>query len=271
MSSEPIDPKSSARAFYAVQLRRVRCKADMTQSEVGGHPAVMVSGKLIGAVENCYRPPTLRLSRGLDNAFGLEEFFEGMYAGIKRESGIPSDFFEYAELEGLASSIKVYENFLVTGLLQIEEYAREVVRTGLRPDKVDEIVTVRMDRQEILRRDEPPWLVVFLDDSVIRRVVGGPEIMRSQLERLLEAMQEPNITIRIVPAGVPIYPTTPFVVLGFDNESDVGYVVGELGLGRLIEPGSPVRELGVLSDRIGSVALSVADSEKLIRAVLEDM
>lgn len=92
MSTEPIDPKTSARAFYAAQLRRLRTEAKLTQSELGGHPAVMVSGKLIGHVENCYRPPTRRLSQGLDRAFGLTDFFEGMYAAIKRESGPTSDF-----------------------------------------------------------------------------------------------------------------------------------------------------------------------------------
>lgn len=271
MSNEPIDPMSSARAFYAVQLRRIRTAAKMTQAEVGCRPDVMVSGKLIGAVENCYRPPTLRLSKGLDKAFGLEQFFEALYAGIKRESGIPSDFWEYTEHEVLASSIKVYENFLVTGLLQTEEYAREIVRAGLRADRLDELVAARMDRQEILRRDEPPWLVVLLDISVIRRIVGGPEVMQPQLERVLEAIHEPNITVRIVPDGVPVYPTAPFTVLGFHSEPDVGYVVGENGLGRVIEPGSQVSELGVLFDQIGSVALPVAESEKLIRRALEDI
>jgi hypothetical protein len=271
MSNEPIDPTSSARAFYAVQLRRMRTAAKMTQADAGGHPDVMVSGKLIGAVENCYRPPTLRLSKGLDKAFGLVQFYEGIYASIKRESGIPSDFWEYTEQETLASSIKIYENFLITGLLQTEEYAREIVRAGLRADKLNEIVAARMDRQEILRRDDPPWLVVLLDTSVIRRTVRSPEIMRPQLERLLEVVHEPNITVRIVPDGVPVYPTAPFTVLGFHNEPDVGYVVGENGLGRVIEPGSQVSELGVLFDRIGSVALPIADSEKLIRTALEDM
>jgi hypothetical protein len=227
MSNEPIDPTSSARAFYAVQLRRMRTAAKMTQADAGGHPDMMVSGKLIGAVENCYRPPTLRLPKGLDKAFGLVQFYEGTYASIKRESGIPSDFWEYTEQETLASSIKIYENFLITGLLQTEEYAREIVRAGLRADKLN--------------------------------------------ERLLDVVHEPNITVRIVPDGVPVYPTAPFTVLGFHNEPDVGYVVGENGLGRVIQPGSQVSELGVLFDRIGSVALPIADSEKLIRTALEDV
>jgi hypothetical protein len=223
------------------------------------------------AVENLRRSATRRLSTGLDKAFTLEEFFAGLYAAIKRESGIPSDFLEYTEYEELASSVKVYENFLVTGLLQNESYAREVLRAGQRADRLDELVAARMARQEILRRDDPPWLVVLLDESVIHRTVGDRDIMRAQLERLLEAMQEPNITVRVVPAGAPIYPTAAFSVLGFDNEPDLGYVVSEGGLGQLIEPGSHVSRLGVTFDRIGSFALLVPDSEKLIRTALESM
>lgn len=270
MSNEPIDPTSSARAFYAVQLRRVRTEAKMTQSDAGGQPAVMVSGKLIGAVENCYRPPTLRLSQGLDRAFGHVQFFEGMYAGIKRESGIPSAFWEYAEYEGLASSIKIYENFLIQGLVQTEQYAREVLRAGQRENKLEELVTARMDRQEILRRDDPPWLVVLLDESTIRRVVGDRHVMRQQLEHLLTAMREPNITIRIVPAGAPIYPSGAFNLLGFHGKPDVGYVESAGGFGQIIEQGDQVSGLAVLFDQIGAVALTVADSEKLINAALED-
>jgi hypothetical protein len=193
MSSEPIDPTSSARAFYAVQLRRIRVAAKMTQADVGAHPAVMVSGKLIEAVENLRRAPTRRLSIGLDTALDLERFFLGLYAAIKRESGIPSEFLEYTEYEETASSIKDYENFLILGLLQTEEY------------------------------------------------------------------------------DAPIYPSGAFIFLGFPDEPPVGYAESVNGLGRLVEPGREVTALGVTFDQIGAVALTPADSEKLIQAVLETM
>src|SRR5512140_1048893 len=140
MSTAPIDPLSAARAFYAVQLRRLRTDAKLTQPELGQHPAVMVSGKLIGAVENLYRPPTLRLSRGLDVALGQDAFFEGIHAAIKRESGLPTGFFEYLELEALATMIETYENYVIDGLLQTEAYARAVMRAGQRDERLEELV-----------------------------------------------------------------------------------------------------------------------------------
>lgn len=271
MSTEPIDPKSSARAFYAAQLKRLRTEAKLTQPELGGHPAVMVSGKLIGHVENCYRPPTRRLSQGLDRAFALTDFFEGMYAAIKRESGPTHDFWEYAEYEGLACSIKFYQSFLVNGLLQTEEYARELLSVGQRPDQVDRLVSTRMDRQEILHREEPPWLVVLLDESVIHRVVGNCGVQQRQLERLSEAAQEPTITVRIVPDGARIYPSGAFTLLAFDDAPSVCYAEGVGKRGQLIEDSRQVREIEVLFDQISGVALPVQDSEKLIQKALEDL
>ncbi|HEX6471723.1 MAG TPA: DUF5753 domain-containing protein [Streptosporangiaceae bacterium] len=271
MSTEPIDPTSSARAFYAVQLRRVRTAAKLTQSQLGGHPDMVVSGKLIEAVENLRRAPTRRLSVGLDKAFGLDQFFAGMYAAIKRESGIPSHFLEYIEYEERASSIKIYANFLVSGLLQTEEYAREVLSPIQRPDRLEQLVAARLARQEILRRDDPPWLDVLLDESVVRRIVGDREITRRQLERLLEAAHESHVTIRVVPAGAPAYPSGAFILLGFAEEPAIGYVEGVNGLGQLIEPGREVSALGVTFDQIGAVAMTPADTEELIRVVLESM
>ncbi|GAB3961522.1 helix-turn-helix transcriptional regulator [Actinoallomurus acanthiterrae] len=271
MSNEPIDPKSSARAFYAVHLKRLRTERKLTQAELGGHPAVMVSDKLIGHVENCYRPPTRRLSKGLDKAFDIREFFEGLYAAIKRESGPAPSFWEYEEYEGIASSIKAYQNFLVPGLLQTEEYMRAVVSAGQRPDVVDQLVATRMARQEILRRDDPPWLVALLDESVIHRIVGGRDVMRRQLEYLLMAICQPNISLRIVPASAPVYPSGSFNLLGFHEDPALAYLESAGGHGQIIEPGRHVSAIEVLFDQIGAVALPVVDSEKLVRAVLEAM
>lgn len=271
MSTAPIDPTSSARAFYAVQLRRLRAAAGLTQPELGGHPAVVVSGKLIGAVENLYRPPTLRLSLGLDRALGLDQFFEGVHAAIKRESGLPTGFFEYLEYEALASMIKSYDNFLINGLLQTEDYARAVMRAGRRDDRLEELVATRLERQRILEREDPPWLVVLLDASAIRRVVGDGEVMRGQLQHLLDMARRPAITVQVVPDGAQVFPEGAFKLLSLPDEPDVGYVEHVAGRGEIIEPGGQVGELDVVYELIRSVALPAADSERLIRTVLEEL
>jgi hypothetical protein len=103
-----LDPKKSARAFYARSLARERTRASLTQAALGGHPDVMVSGKLVGHIENGRRPPTLRISRGFDKALGLEDHFESLYELMVREEGEPPAIYEYYDLEDHASSIKAY-------------------------------------------------------------------------------------------------------------------------------------------------------------------
>ncbi|MGI8335361.1 Scr1 family TA system antitoxin-like transcriptional regulator [Actinomadura scrupuli] len=270
--SEDIDPKRSAQELYATALVRERTRARLTQAALGQHPGVFVSPQQIGHLEKCRRPPTLRLSRGLDAAFGLDEFFEALYEAYVRENGTPPAFWEYAELEPQASLIRVYSNFLIPGLLQTEETTRAILRAGQKPECLDQVVAARMERQEILRREDPPVLLVRLDEYAVRRRIGDPETKRRQLEHLLELMQRPNIDIVIVPDGAPIFPVTSFTILSLpDGRPDLGYADSIDGRGSTIEPGPDLIELAVTFERIGSRALSIADSEKLIRALLEDM
>lgn len=271
MSTAPIDPKASARAFYAVQLRRLRTEAKLTQPELGQHPAVMVSGKLIGAVENLYRPPSLRLSRGLDQALCQDAFFEGIHAAIRRESALPTGFFEYLEYEAQATMIKTYEDFVIDGLLQTEDYARAVLGAGQRADKLEELVAARMDRQAIMRREDPPWLITLLDAAAVRRLVGGPEVMRGQLEHLLDMARQPTVTVQVIPDGAQVFPEGAFRILGFRDEPDVGYVEQVAGRGEVIQPGAQVGDLEVMFGLIRSVCLPATDSEQLIQKVLEEL
>src|SRR3954447_10670449 len=148
MSGE-IDPKRSAQEFYATALARERTRAGLTQAQLGAKPGVMVSCQQIGHIENCRRPPTLRFSRALDQSLGLVEYFEGLYEAYVRESGVPKAFWEYAELETEATVVKVYCNFTISGLLQTEECAREIIRGKQRGDILDQLVATRMRRQDI--------------------------------------------------------------------------------------------------------------------------
>jgi hypothetical protein len=270
--SEDIDPKRSAQELYATALVRERTRAKMTQSVLGQHPRVFVSHQQIGHLEKCRRPPTLRLSRGFDAAFGLEEYFEALYEAYVRENGTPPAFWEYAELEPQASLIRMYANFLIVGLFQTEETTRAILQSGQRPELLDQVVATRMERQEILHREDPPVVLVRLDEYALRRQVGGPETRRRQLQHLLDLTQRPNIDLVIVPDGAPIFPSVSFTILSFpEDHPDIGYVDGVGERGSIIEPGPQVAELAVKFERIGSHALTIADSEKMIRALLEDM
>jgi DNA-binding XRE family transcriptional regulator len=267
-----IDPTQSAQANYAVQLKRHREAAALTQPQLACKPAIMVSPKTISAVETMHRAPTLRLSTGLDTALRTTDLFQSLYASYVRESGLPPDFLEYTELEAAASQIKIYSQLVLTGLLQTEACARQVLGVGQRSDRLEESLTARLTRQEVLRRDPPPELTLLLDEAVIRKLLGADiDVVKGQLEYLLSCAQEPNIAVHVVPFTAMTYPEAAFTVLSFDNEPDVAYQEAAGGRGRTIEPGPQVTALAVLFDRVRSVALPAPDSERMLRSILEDL
>lgn len=134
---------------------------------------------------------------------------------------LPGWFSMYVSLEGAAGLIRSYEPHFVPGLLQTEEYARAVMRSGAvgqtRPEDIDRYVDLRMQRQDLLTRDDAPRLWVVMDETALRRPVAGPEVMREQVDRLLEATRMPNVTLQIAEFTSGPHPGTygPFVLFRF--------------------------------------------------------
>src|SRR5690606_15345148 len=108
----------------------------------------------------------------------------------------------YVGLEAAASSMRAYEQQVVPGLLQTEDYAKAMIRAArpdLRAEEIEQRVRVRSSRQPLLTQDDPIDVWVVLDETVVSRAVGGDEFMRAQLRWLLEAADLPNVTIQILP------------------------------------------------------------------------
>lgn len=133
-----LDPEQSARACYARSRARERTRASLAQEALGAHPSMVVSGKLIGHVENGRRPPTPRIFRGFDKALGLKEHFEAPYELMVRETGEPPAICEYFDPETRASSIKTCDGLWINGLPQTEETAREPFSPGRHEEEVEE-------------------------------------------------------------------------------------------------------------------------------------
>lgn len=134
---------------------------------------------------------------------------------------LPGWFSMHVSLEGAASLIRQYEPHFVPGLLQTEDYALGVLTSGAigqtRPEDIERHVALRMERQGLLTRDGAPRLWVVMDETVLRRPVGGPGVMRAQIDRLLEAANLPNVTIQVAPFSAGPHPGTygPFVLFRF--------------------------------------------------------
>jgi len=159
--------------------------------------------------------------------------------GLAREANTPGWWQVYADilpnwvepyfgLEAAASFIREYELQFVPGLLQIEEYARAVIRLGNLPSE-DEVIRraqARVSRQQILCREDPPKLWAVLDEGALRRIIGGRQVMKAQLLHLIEMCDHPNVTLQILPfsAGAHRAMGGPFTILRY-TEPDLRDVV----------------------------------------------
>ncbi|MFC0039537.1 helix-turn-helix domain-containing protein [Actinomadura rayongensis] len=260
---------TSARDFFIFHMKRLRDEHGLSQDALAER--VDYTGKYIGMVETKRRRPSRKLAKKLDVVFGLPMFFEALLPRIAEEVGLPPGFWEYVDEEGRATLIRIYDQFIVPGLFQTEEYAREVLKAGRRPDRLEELVQTRLERQAVLEGEEPPTVIVVLEENAIRKVVGSREITRRQLEAILKWSQEPNITFYVVQAEAQSFPETSFVMLGFNDSQDVGYQDSIGGRGTLTEAGPAVTEMAVGFELIREVALSAADSAQLIREVMESL
>jgi transcriptional regulator with XRE-family HTH domain len=144
---------------------------------------------------------------------------------------LPQWFRTYVDLEAAAALIRTYEGQFVPGLLQTDDYMRAVVQGAHLEDSSEEVgrrVRLRMARQIVLTRELPPRLWAVVDEAALRRPVGGREVMRGQLERLVEATKLPNVTLQVLPFDAGAHPAMvgSFSILRFPEQElpDVVYL-----------------------------------------------
>ncbi|MHB9756019.1 helix-turn-helix domain-containing protein [Streptomyces sp. BYX5S] len=146
---------------------------------------------------------------------------------------VPSWFTAYVSLETDAKTLRTYEPQYVTGLLQTPGYARAVLRGGLPNGSEEELerrVELRLRRQSLLERADAPTLWVVMDEAVLHREVGGADVMREQIERLLEAGELPHVSLDVVPftAGAHVGACAPFTYFRFEEPELPDIVYSEL-------------------------------------------
>ena len=150
------------------------------------------SPSLVAHVETGSRAPSLDFARRCDEALGSGGLLARLQP-LARSAAYPAWFRDWVEIEREATALRWFEPLLIPGLLQTEEYARAVLAAAhpASPEaEVERLVSARMDRQAILDAAEPLLLWVILDEGVVTRPVGGPAVMRAQLDRLIEAARQ---------------------------------------------------------------------------------
>jgi transcriptional regulator with XRE-family HTH domain len=199
---------------------------------------------LYGVTEPAERAEFLELARNA-NAPGWWH----RYADL-----LPSWFETYLGLEQAASVIRTYELQFVPGLLQTRDYARAVTAlAATRNEEIERRVELRMRRQQLLTTPGAPTLWAVIDEAALRRSIGGPELARTQLDRLLEVNEWPNVSLQIAPLSYGGHPAAggPFTLLRFAQPDlpDIVYLE-QLTSALYLDKRSDVEHYALVMDRL---------------------
>jgi transcriptional regulator with XRE-family HTH domain len=261
-------PVSTAVENFADELRAWRERLGWSQAELGARMGY--SGSHVSSVETMNRTPTFAFGKKADEALGTPGTFVRLHARITREAH-PPWFAPFVHFEEQASRIHNWDNRNVTGLLQTESYARAIIRAGkpgMADDAIEPLVAARMERQQVLDRDEPPFGWFVIAESALRARFGGLEVMRGEMDYLVELAHRPNIRLQVWPSSIADCPGCdgPMTVFELPDAGPVGYAEG-YEAGRIIESSPEVAKLILLFDLLRADALSPAESLRFITAI----
>ncbi|MFI1483412.1 helix-turn-helix transcriptional regulator [Streptomyces sp. NPDC020747] len=262
-----LDPGASPLDYYGFELRRHREAAELTQKQLGD--IVNYTGSLVGQIETARKLPTQEFSERVDAALGTGGLLSRLVALVLR-SQLPAWFQQVAELEARAAEMCTFHTHLVHGLLQTEAYARAVLGT-LDQTELDDRTSVRLARQRIFEKSEPPVLWAVVSEAALYQKIGGPEAMGGQLAHLLNFERNPRINIQVLPftAGAHAGLQGSFDLFRFASDPDIVYTEG-YGTGHPTANPDTVKDCSLRYDHLQAAALSLRDSAELIRRVMEE-
>ncbi|PJE94488.1 transcriptional regulator [Streptomyces carminius] len=183
---------------------------------------------------------------------------------------------DYITLEAMAESVRTFQAQLVPGLLQTPEYIRAVTvasKLWERADEIEQVVQVRLARQERLIAESPLRLWAVLSEAVLLQRVGGPQVMRAQLQHLLDASERPNVTVQVLPFSHGAHASMfgPYVVLGFPEEGALDVVLADNPAGSMwFEREAEVARYRSLFDAARTSALSPVESRSVIHRIAKE-
>jgi transcriptional regulator with XRE-family HTH domain len=261
------DNDHSALALFAAELQAARTRAGMSQDELAAR--ISYSPSLVGMVESMRRVPRLDFAQRCDEALATTGTFARLHEHL-RTAPFPSWFRPFVQHEAEAAALHWFEQTLVPGLLQTADYARALLstRVGASDEDVEQAVSARLERQAILDRDEPPLLWVIMDEAVLRRPVGGADVMRAQVEHLAEMAGRSNVVIQVIPYSVGAHEGVngAFVIADFAVAPSIVYLETAL-TGLVVERPEDVASVRLTYDTLRSEAMPRAASLDLLREV----
>ena len=275
------------RMLLGAQLRRLREGAGVTRDNAGYH--IRASGSKISRME------LGRVSFKERDVIDLLEFYNvddtaerDKLLQLTREANavpwyqkfqdvVPDWFHVFVGLEEAAQLIRVYEVQFVPGLLQTEEYARAIITQGapgMEPDEVERRVALRMGRQKLLTRENPPRYWVVMDEAALRRPMGGRDVHVAQIERLIDLVGEPNITLQVMPFryGGHAADGGAFTIMRFPETDlpDVVYMEYLTGAHYIDKP-EEVERYAVVMERLSVAGTSPDRTREILTEMLKDI
>lgn len=193
------------------------------------------------------------------------------------ESELPEEYTTYISFEAEARSVRNYESLFVPGLLQTEGYTRAVITaswSGVSEEEVQRRVETRANRQRSIAKDDPLKLWAIVDEAVLHRKVGGPEIMSEQLQHLEDMARQPHITLQVLPFKVGAHPGMhgAFAVMDFPHAADPELVYVENMAGALyLEKEADVRRYAEMFDQLRAAALNPTDSQRMVARLADEV
>jgi transcriptional regulator with XRE-family HTH domain len=273
------------RMLLGGQLRRLREGAGMTPEQAGYE--IRASRSKISRLENGRVKLKSRDVTDLLTLYGVtDEDTRSKFLALVRQSNtedwwrkysdILPDWFEtYVGLEAAAATIRSFEVQFVHGLFQTEDYARAVLgRRTAPPKEVERRVALRLKRQDLLSRPNPPRIWSVMDEAVLRRPVGGRAVMRAQFRHLIEVAEFPRVTLQVVPfaSGSHAGESGSFTVLRFEERDlpDVVYLEQLTGAIYLDQRADVERYLEVVNE-LSTEALTPDETTRFIEQVAREI
>ncbi|NYD46313.1 transcriptional regulator with XRE-family HTH domain [Actinomadura luteofluorescens] len=263
--------ENRARVFFGNELRRMRGKAGITGKELAD--ALGCTPQWISTMESG-RKISEQSARDLDTYFKTDGHYYRLWKlakDIEVQFILPPGFAEYLGYEKQATSYRIYSALLINGLFQTEDYSRAIITTTDETN-VSELTARRMERQAAITRKSLPHVWLVLDETVLHRLVGSPEVMRDQLNALLLASERINTMVQVIPqnTGYHVGLGGDFTILTFDDWPDLAYTESA-GEGLLIERPVRVTHKVVRWDLLRGHALPIKESRALIKTVMEGL
>lgn len=258
------------RQKYGEELRLRRVAAGLTQEALS--EMVVCSPTLISHYEAGRRLPSPEDARRIDQALGTDGFFERWLEDL--ETKYTDHFAAVAELEQQAVLIQQFALTLVPGLLQTDDYARalfQAYRPNHRREEVDQDVVIRTERARLLDGPMNPVMWTLLDEAVLRRRVGGPQVMATQLRKVADMAEAGRLRLHVLPfeAGAHSLQQSLLTLMSFADSAPVAYVEG-FQTGNLMDDPRLVASSRTAYDLALGDALSHQESVVRVRAAAEE-